>query len=644
MKLAKDIQASALSKFLPPPKITLSEWAVQNYRIAKGTGSTHGGFTFALTPHLREILDAFTDPKISRITWISSVQSAKTTALMVAASYFIVQDPSSIIISEPTDALATSVSQERFAPTIEENPQLKRILRGDTSKDNEDIKIFPGGYLLFASAGSYADLISRPARVVLMDEGDAPEYLKDLKGRGSPVKLLEDRTTTFHNKKIALMGTPGTLGGSNLYNSYEKSDMRVYQCPCPHCGHFQELVFGQLKWEKGTGGRNPWYECISCKAKLKETDKNYLVNNGKFVSTNPNPEEARHVGFRTNQMIALFPETTWESITTRFCNANKNNDKRELKTWTQQVMAECWSDRYLNDVSENELMGRCEEYPDSGEVPMDAGMLFAGIDTQGDRVEVSVLGFGKRGHIWLIDHRTILGRPDEDPDHPQAKLWQELDSYLLRPWKHESGHNLYIRSAFLDTNDNQMGRAAQGRKFCFQRTSRLIFPIIGSNDPKEPAWRGKPWTDPVTKRRAFYVGSSSLKEELFNRLQVKNPQDTGYIHFPKDHPYASVPRFGHINEEYFLQLTAEKLVEDSKGGRFWKKTRARNEALDCFNYAYACFLKEMGHRLALLDEVVDLLSIPPESNYQNGEILNEREVKPKDEEHFDFFKVRSSIY
>jgi phage terminase large subunit GpA-like protein len=62
------------------------------------------------------------------------------------------------------------------------------------------------------------------------------------------------------------------------------------------------------------------------------------------------------------------------------------------------------------------------------------------------------------------------------------------------------------------------------------------------------------------------------------RIQEEGP---GYIHFAD-----------HLNDEYFRQLTAEKIVTRYHKGykkRVFEKIRARNEALDCMVYAYAAY-------------------------------------------------------
>ena len=54
-----------------------------------------------------------------------------------------------------------------------------------------------------------------------------------------------------------------------------------------------------------------------------------------------------------------------------------------------------------------------------------------------------------------------------------------------------------------------------------------------------------------------------------------------YIHFHDD-----------LNDEYFRQLTAEKIVTKFSRGykkRVFQKIRPRNEALDCFVYAVAAY-------------------------------------------------------
>jgi phage terminase large subunit GpA-like protein len=74
---------------------------------------------------------------------------------------------------------------------------------------------------------------------------------------------------------------------------------------------------------------------------------------------------------------------------------------------------------------------------------------------------------------------------------------------------------------------------------------------------------------------------SLLKSELYGWLRLRIEQEVepaGYCHFPE------------YGEDYFKGITAEELkFKISKGYRqyYWEKRFARNEPLDCRNYARA---------------------------------------------------------
>ena len=67
---------------------------------------------------------------------------------------------------------------------------------------------------------------------------------------------------------------------------------------------------------------------------------------------------------------------------------------------------------------------------------------------------------------------------------------------------------------------------------------------------------------------------------MFARLRIQEP-GAGYVHFSDE-----------LNEEYFRQLTAEKIITRFVRGfkkRVFQKIRPRNECLDCFVYSIAAY-------------------------------------------------------
>jgi phage terminase large subunit GpA-like protein len=91
---------------------------------------------------------------------------------------------------------------------------------------------------------------------------------------------------------------------------------------------------------------------------------------------------------------------------------------------------------------------------------------------------------------------------------------------------------------------------------------------------------GRPSKNNIGKIKLFPVGVDTGKEMIYSRLKIVDP-GPGYMHFPEDR-----------DDEYFRQLTAEKIITKYTQGRAkraWVKTRVRNEALDVRNYALAAF-------------------------------------------------------
>lgn len=99
--------------------------------------------------------------------------------------------------------------------------------------------------------------------------------------------------------------------------------------------------------------------------------------------------------------------------------------------------------------------------------------------------------------------------------------------------------------------------------------------IFGS---KGASTNGKPLVSRPTKTNKgkiplHLIGTDTAKRTLFARLKLVDKNALGYIHFHKD-----------LDDEFFLQLTAEKLVlmKNKLGFKYYayKKIRERNEAID----------------------------------------------------------------
>ena len=119
--------------------------------------------------------------------------------------------------------------------------------------------------------------------------------------------------------------------------------------------------------------------------------------------------------------------------------------------------------------------------------------------------------------------------------------------------------------------------------FCglFQKPGWII-PSRGSPRDGAPPVR---WAKRLNEYRSTLatVGTDSLKVLLYGWLKRKEP-GPGFIHFPKS---------DQCDDIYFQELTAERRIRRIVAGREkfrWEKIdpiNGKNEALDCFVYAFA---------------------------------------------------------
>ena len=216
-------------------------------------------------------------------------------------------------------------------------------------------------------------------------------------------------------------------------------------------------------------------------------------------------------------------------------------------------------------------------------LPAEVKFLTAGVDTQGDRLELQVIGWGAGEESWAVDYEILLGDP------AQPSIWADLDRLLPRPYHNETGREMKIQSACIDMLGHHGNQVLQ---FCDGRRARLVLPIGGVPGPR-PIWP-KRASETKTHSRVYMIGVDTAKDVIYGRLKIgrKGP---GYIHFPA---HAA------ITQKYFDQLTSEHVVTKYRFGRPYRKwelpSGKRNEALDTFAYALAA---RMSRPVRLTDAV-----------------------------------------
>jgi phage terminase large subunit GpA-like protein len=573
----------------PKPKLSMSEWAERYVVLPSSTTRQAGRVRLAVAPYLRTALDAISDPRTQRVTFIAPSQSAKTTFVIVVVLYYAHQEPSPQLVVQPTISMAEDFSKGRLTPTIEASPELQVVFGKPRARDTSNTilsKHYPSGRIDITGANSPAGLASRPERVVTFDECD--RYPEEAGGEGDPISIGEARTRSYQRKrKIVIVTSPtdepeqdadGRWWGSRGWREYLAGTREVWEEPCPHCGEYQVLTFDRLKWEPRPEGdgvirESVCYPCLHCDQPITEEHRPLMRARARFRQTKEGAS-LEHRSFHVQGLSAAF--ALWDELATEF--RKKKNDPVTLKTFLNTALGVVWKDVRMENVTDV-LVARARRYDGRAadeelayEAPLGVAVLTAGVDVQHDRLEVTVWGWGVGQQAWLITHEIFHGDPT------QKTVWEQLDEWRKLRWRHESGATLKIGAMAVDAGDGNMMQHVIN--WCGPRLGEQVFAIKGASDPGANL---VPRTPKRAKNgRLYVIGVNGLTERWHRRLNM--PTDSfgpGYVHL------------NHRATEAFVKqlLGMERKYDPKSRRRKWvPRKNTRVEASDCANYALAALL------------------------------------------------------
>ncbi|MGA0642208.1 terminase gpA endonuclease subunit, partial [Pseudomonas aeruginosa] len=189
------------------------------------------------------------------------------------------------------------------------------------------------------------------------------------------------------------------------------------------------------------------------------------------------------------------------------------------------------------------LRARAEDYP-LGQVPNGAVILTAAVDTQGDRLELLVIGWGEGMERWVVDHQVLMGNPSD------LRTWDLLDEQLKRRYRHASGVELAIVATAIDSGGHHSDEVYQ---FARLRRWRNVLAIRGHSKPGRPViaqrpskvdvtWQGKTEKGGV---ELWMIGTDTAKDWIYNRYPLS--EGPGALHFSKD-----------LADDFYDQIVAER--------------------------------------------------------------------------------------
>jgi phage terminase large subunit GpA-like protein len=197
-------------------------------------------------------------------------------------------------------------------------------------------------------------------------------------------------------------------------------------------------------------------------------------------------------------------------------------------------------------------------------VPAEVGLLTAGVDVQGDRLEYVVTGWGEGERAVILEYGQVEGDPG------QETTWDALTAALVRE---RSG--LRVQAVAADTGY----RPEVVWKWSERRLPFRVYPVKGQDGRGKLLVQKPGAVTHKRTRRPWMVGTDTAKDSLAARLRSA-PDGPQGIRFADT-----------LAPEFYDHLTAEKLTTKYVGSRPTRKWELipgrRNEGLDCTVYALA---------------------------------------------------------
>nr|DAI12897.1 MAG TPA: terminase large subunit [Caudoviricetes sp.] len=496
-------------------------------------------------------------------------------------------DPCAVMMIQPTIELAQDYSKSRISPMIRDTKVLSQVFYETKSEDGAKTrdgkntilsKLFPGGRLIMCGANSPAGLASRPVRVLLADEVD--RFPDSAGTEGDPVDLAAKRMTTFWNRVMGLFSTPTNEGSSRIDVEYQTGTQEEWQHECPNCGEYHLIRHTEMECEteehKDAKGRkivivsDVKWRCPDCGSTFSEDEMRKAPQ--KYIPKNP---AALHNGIRSFFVNGFTsPWLTWNGIMREWLEA-KGDPTRE-----KVVMNTRFGESYAQQGAfedYQQFIRRREKY--GADLPDGVLLLTGAVDTQDNRLEYEITGWGYGEECWGICKGVILGQPDN------KATWDALDVVLDKVYRFKSGTGLKVARAFIDSGGHYTSKVYE---YCEKNFSKQRFAIKGTAGTPGIPLNYKIGKASGSKIPLVMLGVDDGKQQVMNRLAIEEP-GAKYFHFPLDEEFLGTRGY---DELYFKGIISEHKKKVKRKGvihEIWEPTAGvRNEPLDLRVYNLAC--------------------------------------------------------
>jgi phage terminase large subunit GpA-like protein len=596
-----------------PELPTVREWVPANIRVPESIATDDDRFDLNSNPHAAEVLNLADDPNVREIYLRWSTRNGKTfTGLSVLFCLVATTGRPGLLASVNEGKLLDTVDSEVY-PILESTTATRSMLLPEHKRSTQKGIVLGRNRVRLAWSGSPATLAGYQMVYALATEvGLWPKNM---------LNRFRQRARNFpFDRKLIFEGKPEDEGNCAISYlvDHPTTQRRYNHVPCPHCGTFQRLHWGDGKgdgpgitWTTPKDGRTDpllarrtaHYRCVSG-CEIHDADRAAMMRHCVWVPEGCEIDEhgtitgeplVQSANVALDELSALYSLKIegWGDLVTEFLEAKGDPETlREFQTGTLARLNRP-KKRDVDTVSVTQRL--------TSEVPLRvcpewAVFLTRAIDVQ-SQTEVEfpwvVCAWGPGGRGALIDYGTAYG-------------WEQLSVVMAGQEYHHADGGIPLRPTWtgIDSGDGNLTENV----YTFAGSHPRCLPVKGSSTGFPDAYRLSPIGDDKHLQRRGDTRSRALGgETLLVNVNTDRSQRWLQKHI-EGHGLDKPDQFTVAADAALDQSLIEELLNEQPLRVFhkttgqprtvWQRidTNAPNDARDCVRYAWtmAMFVTDNG--------------------------------------------------
>ncbi|MEI6035789.1 MAG: terminase gpA endonuclease subunit [Verrucomicrobiae bacterium] len=341
---------------------------------------------------------------------MKSSQVGVTLSLLLVLVWWIAEVRKNVIYAIDTTSEAKRISKARLQPLVRSCPAAaSRIQEDEDAMSN--LTLYLLGLIVYIIGGAAEGAFqNKTASLGILDEADF--HQQPPPGKPNNLDDLRSRMKAVSDAKIYSVSKPKTEEHVT-FREWKTGTRHTCRVPCPHCGHYQELIWEGMRYEhlKDMAGdydlervkRETFYECESCHGRIEEKNKREMMLAHRWVQTNPHPTPSK-ISAHLSDLYSQFPTAAWGILACEYIEGLKSMSKmtafRTDRLGKPSRLAPT-GERKPEDILK--LRRIAPTRYNRGTIPERPALMAMGADVQGDVKKWVRGGFLRSGELFIVD-------------------------------------------------------------------------------------------------------------------------------------------------------------------------------------------------------------------------------------------------